>query len=117
MSLKSKLITFGFLAIVFMLLFTFSNTFKLIILFLGIFIAYKNFPPEKKKFSNFEFGIISSILFVAVFFLGKGFGFLSVFPSPVQPVLANANLTPLNITLLFIIGVLFVLYLHGRRSN
>ena len=108
-----------FLATVFILLFFFTTTFKLLIMFVSIFFLYRYFPPNFRKFSNFEFGVILTGVFILLLFVGKGFGFLSVGNTPrvLQPVIVYSDFTPLNMLLIFIIIVLGLMYLNKRKKN
>lgn len=113
-----KLIMGIFLAVIFILLFFFTTFFKLLIMFVAIFILYRYFPPNFKKLSHLEFGVVLSGIFILLLFVGKGFGFLSVGNTPrvLQPVIIYSDLTPLNMVLIFIIAVLGLMYFHKRKK-
>ena len=113
-----KLIMGIFLAVIFILLFFFTTFFKLFIMFVAIFILYRYFPPNFKKLSQFEFGVVLSGIFILLLFVGKGFGFLSVANTPraLQPVIIYSDLTPLNMVLIFIIIVLGLMYFNKRKK-
>lgn len=108
-----------FLATAFILLFFFTTFFKLLIMFLAIFFLYKHFPPNFKKLSQFEFGVVLTGIFIILLFVGKGFGFLSVGNTPrvLQPVVIYSDFTPLNMLLIFIIIVLGLMYLNKRKRK
>ena len=112
-----KLIIGGFLIVVFLLLFAFSTLFKLGIMFVALFFIYKLFPPNYKKISNFGMAVILTAGFIALTFVGKGFGFLSVerTPAVIQPIIYQINLNPVILTLLFITGTLLIMYLNKRK--
>lgn len=114
-----KLIMGGFLLVVFLLLFAFSTLFKLGIMFVALFFIYKLFPPNYKKFTNFEMAVILTAGFIALTFIGRGFGFLSVERTPmvVKPIIYQINLNPVILTLLFIIGTLMMMYLNKRKKR
>ena len=114
-----KLILGLFLLVIFLLLFFFSTTFKLLIMFVAIFILYQYFPPNFKKLSHFEFGVVLSGIFILLLFVGKGFGFLSVGNTPraLHPVIIYSDFTPLNIVLIFIIIVLGLMYFNKRKKK
>lgn len=114
-----KLIIGAFLLVIFLLLFAFSTLFKLGIMFVALFFIYKLFPPNYKKFSNFEMAVILTAGFIALTFVGKGFGFLSVerTPAVVQPIIHQINLNPVILTLFFIMGTLMIMYLNKRKKR
>ena len=114
-----KLIIGSFLIVIFMLLFAFSTLFKLGIMFVALYFIYKLFPPNYKKFSNFEMAVILTAGFIALTFVGKGFGFLSIEKTPavIQPIMYQINLNPVILTLLFIIGTLLIMYLNKRKKR
>ena len=118
--LKNPMLILGtFFATVFILLFFFTTFFKLLIMFVAIFFLYRHFPPNFRKFSNFEFGVILTGIFIFLLFVGKGFGFLSVGNTPrvLQPVIVYSDFTPLNMLLIFIIIVLGLMYMNKRRRK
>ena len=109
-------ITIVILAILVILLFFFSTTFKIMIMFLGIYIIYKYLPPNWKKLSNLEFSVLLSFIFLIVMFVGKGTGFLSVASPTIQEKLQNFVLSPVNLALIFLSAVLGLMYFHRRRK-
>lgn len=113
-----KIIIGIFVATLFILLFFFSTFFKLLIMFVAIFILYKYFPPNFRKLSQIEFGVVLSGVFILLLFVGKGFGFLSVGNTPrvLHTAVEGAELTPLNIVLIFIIIVFGLMYFHKRKK-
>ena len=114
-----KLIIGIFLAVIVILLFFFSTFFKLLIMFVAIFILYRYFPPNFKKLSQFEFGIVLTGIFIVLLFVGKGFGFLSVGNTPpaLHTAVEGAELTSLNMILIFIVVVLGLMYFHKRKRK
>jgi len=112
----SWFITLVIIAILVILLFLFSTMVKIIVLLLGIYIIYKYLPPNLKKFSNFEFGVMLSALFTIILVLGKGSGFLSIGGGTLNPVISSA-ITPLNLSLVFIIVILGLMYLNARKKR
>ena len=114
-----KIIIGAFLIVIFLLLFAFSTLFKLGIMFVALYFIYKLFPPNYKKFSNFEMAVILTAGFIVLTFVGKGFGFLSVerTPAVIQPIIHQINLNPVILTLLFITGTLLIMYLNKRKKR
>ena len=114
-----KIIIGAFLIVIFLLLFAFSTLFKLGIMFVALFFIYKLFPPNYKKFSNFEMAVILTAGFIVLTFVGKGIGFLSVerTPAVVQPIIYQININPVILTLFFIIGTLLIMYLNKRKKR
>ena len=112
-----KLILGAFLIVVFLLMFWFSTLFKIGILFVALFFAYKMFPPNYKKFSNFEACVLLTALFITLIFVGKGFGFLSVanVPIAIQPAVSSLEINPVILTLFFVLGIITIMYLNKRK--
>ena len=85
---------------------------KLGIMVIALAFIYKKFPASKNM-SNLQLTMLGIITFIALAILGKSIGAFAVsdLPKAVQPV-AQFQFTPLNGILLFIIGVLAILYMN-----